>query len=183
MRAYLGRWGRLGRRGERGQAIIETALLLPFIFLLILLSIEFGFMLFTDLTVEAAAHEAARAAAVGAAPGTTATPPSDCGGASTIRGRAVQASAGRVRCDEVSIYNVERSAPGTSASPLIGSGDGVVVDIQHKYSPFTPGLAILDADDADGTVTLRGCVDARIEQPTAGIPVATPAAGKTSICP
>lgn len=170
MRAYPGRWGRLGRRGERGQAIIETALLLPFIFLLILLVIEFGFFLWMNLNINAAAREAARYAAVGG----------PVGGAScasepdTVKGRAFDVALERIECAEVVVSYAERVPPAAS----IGAGDGITVQINHAYAPITGGFPALGLGP---TIYMCARADARVEYapPT---PVASPAP-TAAICP
>ncbi|MCC6236844.1 MAG: pilus assembly protein [Dehalococcoidia bacterium] len=161
MRGYLGRWGRLGRRGERGQAIIETALLMPFIFLLILLVIEFGFFLWMNLNINNAAREGARYAAIGKA----AAPDSGtCVGTQTVAGRAVAVGGARIECGEVQVWYEELALPGTSGSPVASGGDGVVVLINHPYQPITPGFGILGLGD---TIAMCARVEARVEVPPA----------------
>ncbi len=51
-------------RSEEGQAIVETALVLPFLLLLILGMIEFGWILNGQITITSAAREGARTAVV-----------------------------------------------------------------------------------------------------------------------
>src|SRR5690349_24548940 len=92
---------------ERGQAMVEVALLLPFIFVLLLMVIEFGFMMWSHLNVNASAREAARFAAVGNRVGQADSPDPHCPAVSsadkTVRGRAVEASSTRVSCAEVEV--------------------------------------------------------------------------------
>ncbi len=51
-------------RGEGGQAVVETALVLPFLLLLILGMVEFGWILNGQITITSAAREGARTAVV-----------------------------------------------------------------------------------------------------------------------
>jgi TadE-like protein len=51
---------RHGRRSQRGQSLVEFAIVLPFLMLLILGAVEFGFMFNSDLSLEYASREGAR---------------------------------------------------------------------------------------------------------------------------
>lgn len=54
-------------KGLKGQALVETALVLPILLLLFLGIIQFGFIFFADITLNNLSREGARAVAVGAA--------------------------------------------------------------------------------------------------------------------
>ncbi len=56
---------RTGRQRDRGAAAVETAIVLPLLLLLVFGLIDFGRMLNAQITVTEAAHEGARAAALG----------------------------------------------------------------------------------------------------------------------
>jgi hypothetical protein len=102
--------------------MIEMALLLPFVFLLILMIVEFGFLLWMNLNVTAAAREAARYASVGAEMGD-----SDCDTEpNTVKGRAYVVALGASSVTDRQHY-FERSAPGSS----IGGGDGWLSKSTH----------------------------------------------------
>lgn len=153
------RWLGRPRDGERGQALIETALLLPFVFLLLLLVVEFGFFLWMNLNINNAAREGARYAAIGKA----AAPDSgSCVGTQTVAGRAVAVGGARIACDEVDLWYVELALPGTSGNEVASGGDGVVVQINHPYQPITPGFSILGLG---ATVSMCARVEARVEVP------------------
>lgn len=151
-RARRIRW----RDDHSGQAMIEMALLLPFVFLLILMIIEMGFLLWTNLNVNQAAREAARYASVGLVVGDS--DDDDCVGTNSIRGRAYEAAVGRITCEEVEVVYVERRAP----SPAIGRGDGVVVTIRHPYESLTGFFRLIGGTTSFDVVA---CADARVETP------------------
>ena len=52
------------RRRTRGQALVEFALVLPVFLLLLCGVLDFGFMLFNQMTLGSAAREGARAAVI-----------------------------------------------------------------------------------------------------------------------
>jgi hypothetical protein len=62
MRRFQKPW--LGSPSTRGQAVVETALLLPILVLLLIGIAEFGFILYAHVQVSNAAREAARAASL-----------------------------------------------------------------------------------------------------------------------
>lgn len=160
------------RDDHSGQAMIETALLMPFIFLLILMVIEMGFLLWMNLNVGQAAREAARVAAVG----------QPVGGANcktepeTVTGRAFTAAVGRIKCAEVTVSYVDGQDP-----TGIGRGDSVVVVIDHPYDSLTGFFRLIGTSP----FKVHACADARVETPPApgdaashqalpGCPIPTP---------
>ncbi len=153
-----GRAGRLRWRSEQGgQAMIEMALLLPFVFLLILMILELGFLLWTNLNVSAAAREAARYAAVGREVGEDANCETE---ADTIKGRAFAAAVGRIACSDVAVFYIER--PERSGSPEIRRGDGVIVEIDHPYDSLTGFFRLINVTTP---INVHACADARVETP------------------
>ncbi|MFN8637960.1 MAG: TadE/TadG family type IV pilus assembly protein [Dehalococcoidia bacterium] len=149
----------LGHRSWRddhsGQAMIETALLMPFIFLLILMVIEMGFLLWMNLNVGQAAREAARAAAVGKDVG--ANTASGCKTETdTVKARAFAAAVGRIECGDVKVFYVDGTGPTT-----IGRGDDVIVKIDHDYDSLTGFFRMIGAS----AFQIHACADARVETP------------------
>lgn len=145
-------------RGERGQAMIEVALLLPFVFVLLLLVIEFGFLMWSHLNINAAAREAVRAAAVGSLVGDTCQ-------ADTVRGRALAASLQKITCADV----VEVGYRDIDGGGVFGRGDEVVVRIKHEYHALTPIVSALlsvghGCDGLGSSLCLQACADARLER-------------------
>jgi hypothetical protein len=86
-----------------------------------------------------------------------------CEGTQTVTGRAVTVAASRIECAEVQVWYVELALPGTSGSPVASGGDGVVVQINHPYSPITPGFSLAGL----GAVPMCARVEARLEAPPA----------------
>lgn len=151
------------RKADRGQALVETALLFPFLIFVLLLVVEFGFALHAYLNVQASAREAARAATVG----TLIQPPvgTPCDGTLTIKGRAVAASADLLTCGEVSVTYWDQVID--QPSSVIGRGDQVVVRVTHTHHFITPlgdfastfGFGVLP-----NSLTITACADARLER-------------------
>ena len=146
-----------GRRGEHGQAVVEFTLLFPVVLFLILVISELGFVLYTAITVNSAAREAARFAAVSNLVGDTCQ-------AGTVTAKAVSTSGNRVVCNEVTVWFVDIQGDG-----LARRGDAVVVTIAHEYSLITP-LGALASAFSFGTIpdsfTISACADARLEGTT-----------------
>lgn len=126
-----------GRRRTRGQSLVEFAVVLP-IFLLILCGIfDFGFALYSRMSVINAAREGARAASV--APDHTTI-------ASTATSRAVAAAASSgltIKNSDVSVSCVATASPsscnfGTQAGAI--AGDSLKVTINYSYKSFFPFL-------------------------------------------
>jgi hypothetical protein len=151
-------------RSDAGQAFVEFVLLFPFVLILILVIVEFGFALHSFVTVNNAASEAARFAAVANLPSgfaLTENPPCDAGYLS-IEDRAVNVSAGLVNCDEVFV-RYQKPVAGIPYTRL----DGVSVFIAHSYETITP-LAELMSVLSFGAIpappwTMSACSDARLE--------------------
>ncbi len=139
-----------------GQAMIEMALLMPLVFLLILMVIEMGFLLWTNLNVKQAARETARLASVGQV-GKLVGGASCATQATTIKGRAYAAAVGRIDCDDVTVAYVDREG-----TPSIGRGDSVIIEIDHPYDSLTGFLRMIGVATP---LTIRACADARVESP------------------
>ena len=109
----LGRLRRRSRRGlERGQSLVEMGLILPLLVLIVIGTLEFGFVFDHHLTLEYATREGARAGAALAHGGVG---PPGCTGASEVDPRII-AAVQRVltspgspivldEVDEIHIYN------------------------------------------------------------------------------
>jgi Flp pilus assembly protein TadG len=144
---------------DAGQTAAEFAMLFPFMMLLLLFFVEFGFVLHNWVTVNNAAAEAARYAAVGNLPNTV---PGTCPTATplSIESRARQASGNQVLCNEV-VVGYHKFA-GTN----VERGDGVSVRISHVYQTVT-GLGnvlhLVTGGVLPTTLTMSSCADARME--------------------
>ena len=146
------------RKSEGGQALVEFVLLFPLVLVVILFVVEFGFALHAHITVNSAAREAARHAAVARLPS---NPPLTCD-PNSIEERGVDSSVGIVLCDEVTVGYVEQNGD----VGVFSRGDSVVVRINHIYTAKTP-LAQLASTFSFGaipsTFQISACADARLE--------------------
>jgi len=146
---------------ESGQAVVEFVLLFPVVLVLLLMIVEFGFALHTYVTVNNAAAEAARFAAVGSRPnggGGCESDPAD----PSIEGRAVIVSVGEVSCADVNV-TYRKLMPGSGYL----RGDSVTVAITHEYVPITPLGELMSAfsfGTLPETLTMYACADSRLER-------------------
>ena len=138
---------------QDGQAAIEFILMFPFMMLVLLFIIEFGFILHAYISVVESAAEGARYAAVGNPPSPGACTAND----GTVQGRTVGASNSQVACADVTVrYNVKPAA----------RGDVVAVKINKTYATVTPLggiMSFMSLGTFPGTLTMRSCFDARLE--------------------
>jgi Flp pilus assembly protein TadG len=142
-------------KSDSGQTVVETTLLLPLILLLVMLLVEFGFAFYTNVTINNAASEAARYAAVANLPSTT---PGTCDPGS-IEERATDFAGGRLLCSEISVSYQNTGGEYTR-------GDGVAVRINHSYDTITPvpGLvSLVSGGLIPSTWTISACSDSRLE--------------------
>jgi Flp pilus assembly protein TadG len=155
------RHGRLTRwpTGERGQSMVEFVLIFPMLLIFALALMEFGFMLHANISVNSAAREGARFAAVANPPSAT---PGTCD-VGSIEKRTVDSASNLLACSEVTIGYIDQTG-----DAIYGRGDEVVVHIDHTYTTKTPLgdlLAALSFGTIPSTVQIRACGDARLEVP------------------
>ena len=147
-----------GRRNRgRGQALVEFALIAPFLFLLIIAIIEIGRFVFIYHVVNEATREGSRYAIVhgeNAWDGCPSGPvpfgetPCDTPG-DNIRARIIEAATGlntSTCADDLDIDCIKFGWPGDSAWPLYGPADGsdpfnrqnndVTIHVEYRYSPI-----------------------------------------------
>ena len=138
-------------RRERGASLVEFAILMPFLLLLLLGTIEFAWIFAQNLDVRHGAREGARLAAVNYPDGPVnpAPPPTDGGQSATII------------AEICSRMDVSSGATVTLASPTGAVGNDATATVSAPINTLTgfvdwaiPGGATLDS-----TVTIR------IEQP------------------
>jgi Flp pilus assembly protein TadG len=147
-------------RHEDGQAVVEFVLLFPLVLVMLMVVVEFGFALHTYVTINNAASEAARYAAVGNEPNVGAacqTAP----GTPSIEGRAVDASGGLLDCGDVSVTYLK-----IVSTPGFARGDGVAVHVTHTYTMVTPLgqlMSTLSFGTLPSTLTMTACSDSRLE--------------------
>ncbi len=122
------------RPRSRGQALVEFALILP-VFLLILSGVlDFGFMLYSRMTVINASREGARLAVTAADPTTI---------PSIVKGQVLAVSGGLVKSDvAIATSCVAIVSPSCSWNTKTSSqaGDAVNVTVSYQYHTFFPLL-------------------------------------------
>jgi Flp pilus assembly protein TadG len=123
------------RRRTRGQALVEFAIVLP-AFLLVLSGIlDFGFLLYSRMTIISAAREGARQAIIASDPTTI---------PSVAKGKVMSVSTGLVSSDiGVTTSCIAIATSGScSFATTTGSqaGDGVAVNVTYTYHTFFPLL-------------------------------------------
>lgn len=144
---------RLHRRQD-GQAAVEFILMFPFVMVMFLFIVEFGFVLHSYISVIQSAAEAARYAAIGNPPGAGTCTAGD----GTVRGRALASSNVPVTCAEVTV-RYQPDLPVTR-------GDIVAVKVDHVYTPKTPlgqMLSFVSFGTFPTSITMGSCFDARLE--------------------
>jgi Flp pilus assembly protein TadG len=134
-------------RGSRGQALVETAIVLPVLLVLMMAVVDLGHMTAMHAATVTASREAARyGAAVGEL--TVGTPNYvDCAG---IRDAARRVTGGLITLPDAQIAVTYDGGPGTASKgscPLgvssIARFDRVVVTITLTYRPVTPLLSTI----------------------------------------
>lgn len=141
---------------DSGQAAVEFVLLFPFVLLLVLVLVELGFATYESVTVNHAAREAARAAAVSRLPSAICA-------AGSVEERAITASAGRVRCGEIAVSYVDSDGDG-----MYGRGDSAVVRVTHPHLAVTPlatFASALSLGTFPSTFDIAVCTQTRLESP------------------
>jgi Flp pilus assembly protein TadG len=136
-------------------------LLFPLVLVVILFVVEFGFALHAHITVNSAAREAARHAAVARLPSFPASVVSEVCDPNSIEERAVDSSIGLILCKEIAVGYVEQTG-----DLVFGRGDSVVVTVRHIYTAKTPLSALASAfsfGTIPSTFTISACADARLE--------------------
>ncbi len=140
-------------RDDRGQAVVEFTLMLPFLLLMLFAIVELGFALYTQVTINNAASEGARYAAV--------ANNYDAGcAAGSIQSRTLATSNNLLDCADV---EVRYQADGEGN---VGRGAGVAVQITHTHQTITPlpGIfALLSGGVIDAEWTIGACSDSRLE--------------------
>jgi len=139
--------------------MVEFVLVFPMLLIFALTLMEFGFMLHANITVNSAAREGARFAAVANMPSAT-LGTCDVG---SIEERTVDSASGVLACADVTIGYIEHTG-----DTVYGRGDEVVVNIDHTYTTKTPLGDLLNAlsfGTIPSTVQMRACGDARLEVP------------------
>ncbi len=128
---------RRSRRERRGQALVEFALIFP-VFMLILAGIlDFGFMLYSRMTVINAAREGAHVVLSDAIKNDAVLIANIPARVSSTVGGVAQ---GVTLTTVTECVQPNSSACSFSGSPLAASGDSVKVTVTHTYKAFFPLL-------------------------------------------
>lgn len=141
------------RSGERGAAAVEFAIVLPLLVFLVLAVIDFGRLLFTEISIGSASREAARAASLGLS----------VTQAQAAALAAAPGAAGLAAMGSGSPLSVNLATPACSSAT---SGDTATATVQATFRWITPiGLVrVFDADaDRGSTQTLTSKAVMRCE--------------------
>jgi hypothetical protein len=159
------------RRGERGQAIIEFALVLPFLAALILIFVSFGKAVYYYIELTHAANEAAREASVNLPNSTTPLPGGSTSLTSYICNQFGTGSELFKGSGTVSAAAVKISYPDGGKRAV---GEPINVDVSTSYSWF-PFMNL-------GNFTIHGNATMRIEQDTSANTSLDPSANPAPKC-
>jgi hypothetical protein len=145
-------------KSARGQALIEFALLFPFIALFLFIIIDFGIALDRKVIFTNAAREAARYASLG-----------QDTNADSIAQIAVNHSQGAFTVSDVNVYWVD-----ANGDNQVRAGEPVVVHIQYTYSlPILQGM--LDVFNmSTPELDIGACTDMALVQDVSGVPISSP---------
>jgi Flp pilus assembly protein TadG len=122
------------RRRTRGQALVEFSLVIPVFFLVLAGVLDFGFMLYSRMTVINAAREGARAAVTASDRSTV---------PSVAEGRATAMASGLVLADlsvSTSCVALVSTSCNWSSPTSAQAGDAVTVTVSYTYRTFFPLL-------------------------------------------
>jgi Flp pilus assembly protein TadG len=145
-------------RGDRGQAILEFAMVLPFLAALILIFVSFGKAVYYYIELTHAANEGAREASVNLPNATTPLPGGDTSLKTYIckqfgSGSELFKGSGTVTPAAVAI-----SYPDSTSSTPRAVGEPIKIDVSTNYSWF-PFMNL-------GTFKITGSATMRVEQDT-----------------
>jgi Flp pilus assembly protein TadG len=144
---------------NRGQALVETALVLPILVMLLLLGIDLGRVFFTSIDLRNAAHEATMEG--GVKPDATCallkpivdremgrSAPDDaiCGALSTATGRVYITG---VECERAD------PGPGCNVTPYPANADmRFVVRLEYRFQPVVPLVGLLTGNGMGGSLPI-----------------------------
>jgi Flp pilus assembly protein TadG len=120
-------------KNDRGSALVETAIILPVLLLIVFGIFEFGRAMFISNTLNNAAREGARRAAVSPAP---------------IDINAFVASS-------IPFDKTDLSITTTPETPVSGSGAPITVEVTLPFHTVTGLFPFLDNIDLKGEATMR----------------------------
>ena len=118
------------QRRQRGQAIVELALVIPFLFILLFGIIDFGWALRSYVTVTNATREGARLAIVSC---------NSADNVTSVKDRVVAYSSGLLTTADVKVdADPSTTAEDDCSSTLPGSGNSIKVKASYTYNFITP---------------------------------------------
>lgn len=141
-------------RREGAQAAFEFMLVIPVFIPFILITVDFGTMMYEYVSISNAVREGARYASVNCETGACTV--------ALVQQRTVDRSGG-IMSDTSEVTVGWRDVNGNSADGSTGKGDSVVVKVSHPYHfLFFPN-----------TVNVTSCADYRLEQQDTGVSLPT----------
>jgi hypothetical protein len=154
---------RMSARAKRGQALVETALILPIIVLLLLLAIDLGRVFFTTIDLRNAAHEATMVGGT--------EPDATCGGLKDTVDRQMgrlgdpnAAVCGPMTSTTDVVYitsfGCERVDPGPTCNPWAPNypADASLryqVRLDYRFQPVVPLVGFLTGNGMGGSVPIH----------------------------
>jgi Flp pilus assembly protein TadG len=148
-------------RGERGVALVEFAIIAPFLFLILFGIIEFGWAFFQNLDVRHGARETARLAAVNYPDTSTTCTPGGSGSCNdTLRTTLLTEACTRMDKGSGIQIRAFRTTGPQDASTNYEIGDTITVQVRKDLEQITGFLAPFL-----NNVKLKSNIDIRIEQP------------------
>ena len=145
---------------ENGQALIEFALLFPFMMVLLFVILDFGIALDRRVVIQHAVRDGARQGAVGLAADAS-------GDDNDIKDYVVNQSQGVLERDNIDICYVDANGNGTAGN--VGDYVRVSATFVYDLSPGSGGLLpAFGIDPASLAITMTPSGEARLEGSVAG---------------
>jgi Flp pilus assembly protein TadG len=116
------------RDRSRGQSLVEFAVVFPIFILVLFGVIEFGFMLYSQMTVSNAAREAARVSVVD---------PDPCS-IQDLANATARAAASGLNATYLTVTGAVASTGSPANCTTAKQGDSVTVTVQYTYHTFFP---------------------------------------------
>ena len=152
---------------SRGQALVETALVLPVLLMLLLLAIDLGRVFFTTIDLRNAAHEASMLG--GTTPDVACDDPAEedvediidrqMGRVGAANASACGAMTSTTDVVFISAYGCERVDPGPDCNPWAPNYPAdaelrYAVRLQYRFQPVMPLVGLLTGNGVGGSIPL-----------------------------
>jgi hypothetical protein len=144
---------------QRGQALVETALVLPVLVMLLLLGIDLGRVFFTSIDLRNAAHEATMEGGV--------DPEATCAELKATIDREMERSAPEDAICGTVVTNVGRvyitdneckeftGGPGCGTTPYSADADiRYIVRLEYRFQPVLPFVGLLTGNGMGGSLPI-----------------------------